>query len=329
MLVNLEQINRILIIRLSSLGDILLTTPLIRTIKKKYPHIRIDYLLKAEYSELIKNNPHINQIHLYKKEEFKNINQSLAAQNYNLIIDLHNNFRSRKITAILKIKTLRFKKYSLRKFLLVKTKINLMKNLPSIPERYAATLGLELDNDGIELHSDKNPSNILSELKNIVGICPGAKHFTKRYPVEYQIHLCKLLVQSNFNVVLFGGKIDESICREISSKVPQVINLQNDDDILQTVSDMRLCDIIICNDSGLMHVASSLNKKLFTIFGSTVKEFGFMPYNCDKSVIVENKNLSCRPCSHIGRASCPKSHFKCMNDLKPENIFKQIIKSDG
>lgn len=329
MLVNLEQINRILIIRLSSLGDILLTTPLIRAIKKKLPHIKIDYLLKREYSDLLKNNPHINQIHFYKKDEIKIISQSLAAQNYDLIIDLQNNFRSREITLKLKSKALRFKKYSLRKFLLVKTKINLMKNLPSIPERYAATLGLELDNEGIEIHSDKIPSNVLSELKNTVGICPGAKHFTKRYPIEYQIQLCKLLIQNNYNVILFGGRIDESICREISSKVPQVINLQNDDDILQTVSDMRLCDTIICNDSGLMHVASKINKKLFAIFGSTVKEFGFMPYNCDKSVIVENKSLSCRPCSHIGRSSCPKSHFKCMKELKPENIFEQIIKSDG
>jgi heptosyltransferase-2 len=331
MTVDLSRINKILIIRLSSLGDILLATPLIRNIKKKYPLIQIDFILKDEYSDLLKNNPHINKILPYSKGTTNHlinhsINQSSNHSGYDLIVDLQNNLRSRKITSKLKARTVRFKKYSLRKFLLVKTKINLMKNLPSIPERYAETIGVQLDESGVEIISNKKPSDKIVGLKNLVGICPGAKHFTKRYPIEYQIQLSKLLVENNFNVVLFGGRIDKEICNEISVAVPQVINLQNEDDILQTVSDMQLCDTIVCNDSGLMHVASSLNKKLIAIFGSTVREFGFMPYNCKNSIVVENEKLSCRPCSHIGRAACPKSHFNCMREIKPEKIF-QIIKS--
>lgn len=323
MKLNFEQLKRILIIRLSSLGDILLTTPLLRTLKKNYPHLEIDFLLKDEYYDLMKSNPHLNNILLYSnvEENFQNINSS---NNYDLIIDLQNNFRSRKVISRLNSKTLRFKKYSLRKFLLVSTKINLMKNLPSIPERYAETIGIKLDNDGLEIISNKMPSKKISGLNRLIGICPGAKHFTKRYPIEYQIELSRLLIRDNFNVVLFGGKIDENICKEISSSVPKVINLQNDNDILQTVSDMQMCDIIICNDSGLMHVASSLNKKLIAIFGSTVREFGFMPYKCKDSIVIENNNLSCRPCSHIGKSYCPKSHFKCMKELKPEIVFNQI-----
>lgn len=326
MIIDFSRIKKILIIRLSSLGDILLTTPLIRTIKKKYPQIIIDFLLKGEYSDLLKNNPHINEILPYSKASNNQpINQSSNHSNYDLIIDLQNNLRSRKITSKLQVPTVRFKKYSFRKFLLVKTKINLMKNLPSIPIRYAETIGLELDKEDLEIISDKQPDKNLVGLKNLIGICPGAKHFTKRYPIEYHKQLCKLLLENDFNVVLFGGKIDKNICAEIADEIPKVINLQNEDDILQTVSDMKLCDIIICNDSGLMHVASSLNKKLITIFGSTIKEFGFMPYNCKNSIIIENQNLNCRPCSHIGRSSCPKSHFKCMRDIKPEDVFKVII----
>jgi heptosyltransferase-2 len=282
--------------------------------------------LKEEYFDLLKNNPYINEILLYSKETN---NQPSNHSNYDLVIDLQNNLRSRKITSKLKVRKVRFKKYSFRKFLLVKTKINLMKNLPSIPKRYADTVGFELDNDGLEIISYKQPNKKIIGLKNLVGICPGAKHFTKRYPIEYHKQLCKLLLENNFNVVLFGGKIDKNICTEISDELPQVINLQNEDDILQTVSDMQLCVAIICNDSGLMHVASSLNKKLIAIFGSTVKEFGFMPYNCKSSIIVENQNLNCRPCSHIGRSSCPKSHFRCMMELKPEAIFKQVSFFNG
>ena len=327
MSVQLESLRRILIIRLSSLGDILLTTPLIRTIKNRFPKIVIDFLLKSEYQDVLKNNPHLNKIFLYSNNYNNAVVEEIENSNnpkYDLIIDLQNNIRSRRITSKLKIRTVRFKKYSFRKFLLVQTKINLMKNLPLIPERYAKTIGVDLDKSGVEIFSDKIPSDKISGLKKIVGICPGAKHFTKRYPIEYQIQLCKQLVENNFNVVLFGGKIDEEICSEISSKVPEVINLQNNDDILQTISDMKLCDIIICNDSGLMHVASSLDKKLIAIFGSTVKEFGFMPYNYSNSIIVENENLGCRPCSHIGRRSCPKTHFNCMKKIKPEDIIKLI-----
>lgn len=327
MSVQLESLRRILIIRLSSLGDILLTTPLIRTIKNRFPKIEIDFLLKSEYQDVLKNNPHLNKIFLYSNNYNNAVVEEIENSNnpkYDLIIDLQNNIRSRRITSKLKIRTVRFKKYTFRKFILVQTKINLMKNLPLIPERYAKTIGIDLDKSGVEIFSDKIPSDKISGLNKIVGICPGAKHFTKRYPIEYQIQLCKQLVENNFNVVLFGGKIDEGICSEISSKVPEVINLQNNDDILQTVSDMKMCDIIICNDSGLMHVASSLDKKLIAIFGSTVKEFGFMPYNCSNSIIVENENLGCRPCSHIGRRSCPKTHFNCMKKIKPEDIIKLI-----
>lgn len=331
MAIDFTQINKILIIRLSSLGDILLTTPLIRTLKKKYPHCKIDFLLKAEYSDLLKNNPNINKILPYSQDKIDSFNvsitQSFNLGEYDLIIDLQNNLRSRRITSKLKIRTERFKKYSFRKLLLVKTKINLMKNLPSIPVRYGETIGVDLEDARVEVYSDKEPNNKLVGLKNIIGICPGAKHFTKRYPIEYQIELCNLLVKNGFNVVLLGGRIDKSICDEISSAIPNVINLQNNDDILQTISDMRLCDVIICNDSGLMHAASSLDKKLITIFGSTVKEFGFMPYNNPNSIIIENQNLKCRPCSHIGRSSCPKSHFKCMKEITPEKIFEIIEKN--
>lgn len=323
MKLDFEHLKRILIIRLSSLGDILLTTPLIRTLKKNCPQLEIDFLLKDEYYDLMKHNPHLNKILIYSQFE-KMLSNIDFTNEYDLIIDLQNNFRSRKITSRLSARTFRFKKYSLRKFLLVSTKINLMKNLPSIPERYAETIGLKLDNDGLEIISDKKPSEKISGLNMLIGLCPGAKHFTKRYPIEYQIELSKLLIKNNFNVVLFGGKIDENICKEISSSVPEVINLQNDNEILQTVSDMQMCDVIVCNDSGLMHVASSLNKKLIAIFGSTVKEFGFMPYKCKESIVIENNNINCRPCSHIGKSHCPQKHFKCMRDLKPEIIFNQI-----
>lgn len=328
-MINFNRLNKILIIRLSSLGDIILTTPLIRSIKKKYPHIIIDYLTKLEYKEVLIQNRNLNEIIFYPKEnEKRNLEYLISSiqKDYDLIIDLQNNLRSRQITRNFKTKVVRFKKYSFRKFLLVWTKINLLKNFPPIPERYAKTINITLDDEGVELYSNIQPNTKIVNLKNLIGICPGGKHFTKRYPLEYQIQLCRLLLDNNYNVVLFGGEIDKEICQQIESSLPNVINLQNEDNLLQTISDMNLCDTIICNDSGLMHLASSLNKKLIVIFGSTVKEFGFMPYKSEDAIILENNQIKCRPCSHIGRNNCPKGHFNCMKFILPEKIFQIINK---
>lgn len=324
----LSEINRILIIRLSSLGDILLTTPLIRAIKRENPAIQIDFLLRIEYRDLLIKNPNINELLLFSRNDFENLNlvKSLRNKNYELIIDLQNNLRSRGITSKLSGKKLRFDKKSFQKILLVKSKVNLLKNSPSIPVRYANVIdGLELDDQGLDLFTDNEPSSEIKKLENVIGLCPGARHFTKRWPIEYFIQLSRFLIQNNFNVALFGGKIDKEFCKQIKGVVPEVINLQNDDNILQTAADMKLCKAIVCNDSGLMHAASAIGTKVLTIFGSSVKEFGFTPYNC-KSLILENNSLSCRPCSHIGRESCPEEHFSCMKEIKPDFVFNELLK---
>lgn len=324
----LSEINRILIIRLSSLGDILLTTPLIRAIKRENPAIQIDFLLRIEYRDLLIKNPNINELLLFSRNDFENLNlvKSLRNKNYELIIDLQNNLRSRGITSKLSGKKLRFDKKSFQKILLVKSKVNLLKNSPSIPVRYANVIdGLELDDQGLDLFTDNEPSSEIKKLENVIGLCPGARHFTKRWPIEYFIQLSRFLIQNNFNVALFGGKIDKEFCKQIKGVVPEVINLQNDDNILQTAADMKLCKAIVCNDSGLMHAASAIGTKVLTIFGSSVKEFGFTPYNCN-SLILENNSLSCRPCSHIGRESCPEEHFSCMKEIKPDFVFNELLK---
>lgn len=324
----LSEISKVLIVRLSSLGDILLTTPLIRALKTENPDIKIDFLLRSEYKDLLIKNPHINELHLFTRNDFENLAlvKSLRSRNYDLIIDLQNNFRSRGIISKLTGEKVRLDKKSFQKILLVKAKINLLKNAPAIPIRYANVIdGLGLDNAGLDLFTDKDPSDKIRTLENLIGICPGARHFTKRWPAEYYIQLSRFLIQNNFNVVLFGGKIDKEICEQISKEIPEVINLQNNDDILQTAADMKLCNAVVCNDSGLMHAASAVGTKVLTIFGSSVKEFGFVPYNC-KSLILENNSLSCRPCSHIGRESCPEKHFYCMKDIKPDFVFNELLK---
>ena len=226
---------------------------------------------------------------------------------------------------MLKTQSVSFSKNSWNKFLLVNFKINNLKDAPQIPVRYAQTIpGFKLDEKGLDLFTDKRPSAKLDQKENLIGFCPGARHFTKRWPIEYFMELGKKLTANGYTIVLFGGKIDKEICAAVANEIPGAINLSNNDDILQTTADIKLCKAVVCNDSGLMHAASAVGTKVITIFGSSVKEFGFTPYNCT-NLILENKLLNCRPCSHIGRSNCPKKHFDCMRLIEPQFVFEKVI----
>ncbi len=324
--IELSKLKKILIIRLSSLGDILLTTPILRAINNQSPLIKIDFLVRTEYADTLKLNPNINKLYFFYREDERNslLLNELKQNKYDLIVDLQNNLRSGKIINHLSGKVLKFDKKSFDKFLLVRFKINRLKDSPQIPVRYSSVVpDLILDKKGLELVTDKEPDYRINNNKINIGLCPGARHFTKRWIPEYYIELGKKLSENNFQILIMGGKSDRIICREISEAIPGAIDLSNDDDLLQTAANMKLCSLVVCNDSGLMHAASSADTKVVTIFGSSVKEFGFTPYQC-KSIILENKSLNCRPCSHIGKEYCPKKHFKCMLEIKPEMVFKTV-----
>ncbi len=322
----LSKLNRILIIRLSSLGDILLTTPFLRAIKTQFPHIKIDMLIREEYVDVIKLNPYIDKKFLFKKDDKNNnvLIEQLKNNNYELVIDLQNNLRSKKVVSSLKTNNVKLDKRSFDKFLLVNFKVNKLKEASQIPVRYSNTIQkIKLDEQGLNLFTDKSANAELIGKNNLIGFCPGARHFTKRWPKEYFIELGNKLTQDGSMIVLFGGKIDKEICAELVDKIPDAINLSNNDELLQTAADMKLCKAVICNDSGLMHTASATGTKVIAIFGSTVKEFGFAPYNCS-NLILENNSLTCRPCSHIGRSDCPKKHFDCMKSINPDFVFAKV-----
>jgi len=324
MVIDFSKLKKILIIRLSSIGDILLTTPLIRSLKKQNPAIQIDFLLKEEFYELVQNNPHITNIHKYTKHSFEKqiLINALIANTYELVIDLQNNLRSREITRPLHCRILRFKKNSINKFLLVHFKINKLKDTHQIPVRYAEAAGVELDTEGLDFFTDNEPDPKLKTDEKYIGLCPGAKHFTKRWPKEYFIELGNRLESTGYKVVFFGGLEEVELCSEMENQIKNALNLCNTN-ILQVGSDMKMCRAIYTNDSGLMHLASAVKVPVIAFFGSTVKEFGFYPYKA-KSIELENRNLSCRPCTHIGRKSCPKIHFKCMKEIKPELAFNNL-----
>lgn len=320
----LSKAKRILIIRLSSLGDVLLTTPILRSLKINFPQLSIDFLVKNNFADAIRLNLNINNTIIYN--DSPELLMELTKNKYDYVIDLHNNFRSKKIVKKLGLPFDKFVKPNLEKLLLVHFKVNLLKEIKPITERYAEVISdIKLDGNGLELFI---PDSIKSELEgfnNVVGICPGAFHFTKRWPIEYYAEFGNRLVKDGFKIAILGGESDKNICTDLQKMIPDSIDLSNNNELFQTVAHMKNCIMVVCNDSGLMHTASAVGIPVISLFGSTVKEFGFSPYE-GKSLVIENNNLNCRPCTHIGKSKCPKTHFNCMNAITPNSVYNKFIK---
>lgn len=319
---NLSKAKRILIIRLSSLGDVLLTTPVIRSLKKGYPQLSIDFLIKSNFADAIRLNPNINKTIIY--DDSPELLGQLKDNNYDLVIDLHNNFRSKKIVKQLGLPAFKFVKPNFEKFILVHFKINLLKNIKPITHHYAEVIpNLELDGNGLELFIPDSIKSKLEEFENVIGLCPGAFHYTKRWPIEFYAEFGNRLVEDGYKIAILGGQSERDICNNLQKMIPNSFDLSNNNELFQTAVHMKNCKAIICNDSGLMHTAAAMGIPLISIFGSTVKEFGFAPYGV-QNMVVENHNLNCRPCTHIGRSKCPKKHFKCMNEITPRLVYEKF-----
>lgn len=335
---------------MSSLGDVLLTTPLIRILRKKYPNAEIDFLVRPEYSELLRHNPHVTNLLLYDIREgfpgLQKLKRKLRSENYHVLLDLHRNLRSiylrlrTPFSPFSNAKIYRIKKNQIIRFLLVKLKINLYRKIYGSPipvwKKYilaAKPLGLEPDGQGLEFFLPPELSNIIpTQINELppgnwkVVMAPGARHFTKRWLPEYFAELIRRLHQSyGLKTILVGGPEDVAVTNNILQLLPDQIaaSFAAKLSISETASVIKNAALVISNDSGLMHVASAFNRPLIAIFGSTVEELGFFPYS-SKAVVLENEGLYCRPCSHIGRGSCPEKHFRCMKEITPQMVSEKI-----
>lgn len=339
-----EQVRRILIIRFSSMGDIILTTPLIDLITRTFPLARIDYCTKERFAYLIRSNPKIHKVIKAKNEldyaALKDLRQLIKMSNYNMIIDLQNNLRSLYLRSIQDAKTEVFNKHSFKKFLLVKFKMNLLKNEKPIVERYKQTIRKYATKEDIEekllpeLYTDpvseRSIENMLRELAleggtKLICIPAVSAHFTKTYPAECYAEIINNFPDSNAAFFLTGRGKDSENIQLIKSltKERKVYDLCDRLEIEDLVSLIKRSSLVICGDTGPMHIAEAFNIPVVMMAGSSVKEFGFYPQN-EKAVVLENNSLTCRPCSHYGKPTCPKGHFKCMYEISPEMVIKEV-----
>ncbi len=295
--------------------------------------VEIHYLTKKRYFEVIKHNPYIHKIHLFENN-YKSLINNLKSESFDYIIDLHRNARSFRVKNNLKSLSLSFNKLNFQKWLLVNFKIN---NLPDIHivDRYFKTLEpfeIKNDNQGLNFFFDEKTIEQNIEKsdfpeKEFVAFAIGAKHATKRLPNDKIIELCNKL---ECPVVLLGDKHDFSNGENIKKSSGNIVyNACGKFNLNESIYILKHSKLVITHDTGLMHIASALHKKIISVWGNTVPEFGMYPYmpdSTDTYSIVEVKNLKCRPCSKIGFDKCPKKHFKCMNDIDVDSVVK-IAKS--
>lgn len=320
------------------MGDIILTTPVVRVLETAFPNAEIDFLTSSQFTEIYRYNPYLNNVIEYDKS--KNIRENEKIKNilfngkkYDLIVDLQNNLRSKNYSSELSDNILRIKKNRFHKLSLVYLKKPVLKNY-SVVENYfnsIAEIGIKPDNKGLEIWTPQEKADgvylkSINFKKTSIAIAPGANHFTKRWLPERFAELArKLKSELNVNIILLGGTQDKDLCRNINEMAGG--NLEDCSDstsILETTEQIDKCNLLITNDTGVMHIAASRQVPILAIFGSSVKELGFLPYKVPFKII--EKEMSCRPCSHIGRSSCPKKHFNCMKNIDVEDIFEYALK---
>ncbi len=307
--------QKILILRFSSIGDIVLTTPVVRCLKKQLPSSEIHYLTKPAFATILENNPYIDKIHVLDKPLLDKI-KDLKAIGFDCILDLHHNIRTLLIKSLLDIPTFSFNKLNVEKWLLVNTGIDILPSV-HIVDRYfetAKNLDIKNDNQGLDFFiadSIELPKNLPA---TYIAFAIGAQHATKRLPTNKIIDLCN---QLHLPVILLGGKEDIEPGNQIAnSSTNQIINLCGQTNLQQSALVIKHSFKVIAHDTGLMHIAAALGKDVLSVWGNTIPQFGMYPYtknNKSNYSLFEVTNLSCRPCSKIGFNSCPKQHFNCMN----------------
>ncbi|MDB4061914.1 glycosyltransferase family 9 protein [Vicingaceae bacterium] len=326
---------KILVIRFSSIGDIVLTTPVIRCLKKQLDgEVEIHYLTKISYKSLLENNPYVTKIHSIEKSTNEVI-EELQNEAFDYVVDLHKNLRSSRVKRKLGGLSFSFDKLNWQKWLLVNFKINRMPKI-HIVDRYLQSvkaLGVKNDEEGLDyfLPEGIEEGQLLPEgfSKTYVAIVLGATHATKRLPDSKFRDLVTAVKQP---IVLIGGKEGIHLgtkLGEIDSK--KIFNAAGKMTLNESAVLLKQASAVITHDTGMMHIAAAFQKKIISIWGNTVPDFGMYPYlnkeNRSTFKVIENNNLNCRPCSKIGFDKCPKGHFKCMEELNL-NIISKFVKQE-
>ena len=323
---------KILLIRFSSIGDIVISSPLVRCVRTKYPEAEIHFLTKKNYQNLVSSNPFIDKVKYLSDGQEKNLIIELKIENYDLVIDLHKNLRTRRIKKNLNANWYSYKKLNIQKWLYVNFKLNLLPKKHLVDRYFDGVKSLKIfnDNKGLDYFFPADFSFDLSKYKlnqnEYIVVAIGGTYATKQIPNRVLLELFKRL---NTKIALIGGGAsDGAKAEELSAQFQNnsLINLCNKLSIDESAFLIKNASSIVTGDTGMMHIASSFDTKIEAVWGNTNPLFGMYAYRPNNQEIHNHQvALACNPCSKLGSDECPRGHFECMNEQNIEQIVQNCL----
>ncbi|HEX2249544.1 MAG TPA: lipopolysaccharide heptosyltransferase II [Gemmatimonadales bacterium] len=330
----------VLAVRFSSIGDVLLTTPLLRAIRRRYPDARITVLTKPAYVSLLSHNPHVDRVlDAPPDRPLRLLARELRAGRYTHLLDLHDSLRSRLLRAMVPGPWSTYPKHRLARAALIYSKRDYYRHRRPLAERYFdAARALQLTPDGecpdffVSPEAERETEAWLTgtdlEQRPIIALAPGAAHSTKRWPVEHWRLLAGRLLEQGFRLIVVGGTEDARLGDALVSIMDgRIANAAGRFGLQGTGALLRRAAVLVSGDTGVMHMATAVKTPVVALFGPTVRPFGFFPYSQRAEVI--ELELPCRPCSSKGGPRCPLGHHRCMLDIAPDLVHAAVNRSLG
>ncbi|PKN73330.1 MAG: lipopolysaccharide heptosyltransferase II [Candidatus Cloacimonetes bacterium HGW-Cloacimonetes-3] len=335
--------KRILIVQTAFIGDVILITPLIRAVHRLNADASIDVLVVPAAVKLLENNPHIRTVIPFAKRNNAIISMLrmlhlLRNNKYSLVISPHSSGRTHLLLWLSGIpRRIGFNRSLFPGLLTDKIKHpdnmhKINKNLMLL--KLLSPLDFPMQTELFPSVADiAKAKNLLSSLpaRTTIAIAPGSIWATKCWQLESYTELCKELTARDYNIVLIGAEADKQKCSHIETALlldapyAAVLNLAGLTNLLESAAVIAQCQLMICNDSGALHIANAVQTRVYAIFGPTVQRIGYFPYRSGD--IVFEVDLNCRPCGSHGANTCPLKHHNCMKLVSAEQVLNAVIAS--
>jgi lipopolysaccharide heptosyltransferase II len=329
----------VLVVRFSAIGDILLTTPLLRAIRTRHPGARIAVLTKEQYVPLLSHNPHVSEVlSIAPGEGIRAVAERVRGVSYSHLLDLHGNLRSHALRRLAPGRWRTYPKRRLARAVLIGTKRDIYGAEVPVAERYfEAARVLEVKPDGgppdffLDEGADRRAAERLEAAglgrdRPIVAMAPGAAHATKRWPVEHWLELVRRIGDTGADIAVLGGPDDMEVAEAIAHRAgANVASFAGALGLQETGAVIRRAEALVSGDTGVMHMATGVGTPVVALFGPTVRQFGFFPYRAPAAVV--ELGLSCRPCSAHGTRRCPLGHHRCLRQVLPDQVHVALARA--
>jgi heptosyltransferase-2 len=324
---------RVLCVRFSSIGDVLLTTPLVRALHRRHPDAELFFVTKQAMAPLVVENPNLNKvIALEPNERITDLARRLRALRPTHGLDLHGSLRSAALRLLVPCQWGGYSKRKLARTALIAAKINLYGKHVPVPERYfEAARALDVHPDGgppeffLPPAARERVARWLAERgldrQPLAALAPGAAHATKRWPTRHWRALAEQLRTMGYGLVALGGADDRQLAKELGP-APGIHNAAGEFTLQETGACLARAAVLISGDTGVMHMATGVGTRVVAVFGPTVELFGFFPYASRTEVL--QRDLSCRPCSAMGTDRCPLGHHRCLEEIFPDQVAAAV-----